>query len=254
MYIPLNWQIDRVLSVHRFARVWFSTRGASNEQFLPLLLRSINELLANPFRTLIPIWCPEFRFERCYFHVISRSSSRYYSKGEDQTFRLGFIFQRSNFERSSSEWERLTRLTRCFVSISFMRFAELGRNADDTLLLFPSGRRLETVATSRCFDAVYIIISLETPSFRLIRVHARPYKLAQATKSAPLIDSRLARDRSDHVSIFQIHISLPRGNYLATAGRSLSFENSNFQSFIDISFAKSSIFSRKMVESVVYAG
>lgn len=98
MYIPLNWQIDRVLSVHRFARVWFSTRGASNEQFLPLLLRSINKLLANPFRTLIPIWCPEFRFERCYFHVISRSSSRYYSKGEDQTFRLGFIFQRSNFE------------------------------------------------------------------------------------------------------------------------------------------------------------
>lgn len=102
--------------------------------------------------------------------------------------------------------------------------------------------------------AVYIIISLETPSFRLIRVHARPYKLVQATKSAPLIDSRLARDRSDHVSIFQIHISLPRGNYLATAGRSSSFENSNFQSFIDISFAKSSIFSRKMVKSVVYAG
>lgn len=254
MYIPLNWQIDRVLSVHRFARVWFSTRGASNEQFLPLLLRSINELLANPFRTLIPIWCPEFRFERCYFHVISRSSSRYYSKGEDQTFRLGFIFQRSNFEN----FEIIIRVREINTINTMFRFDFIHAVCRTWTIFYCYSQAdvvsKRTVATSRCFDAVYIIISLETPSFRLIRVHARPYKLAQATKSAPLIDSRLARDRSDHVSIFQIHISLPRGNYLATAGRSSSFENSNFQSFIDISFAKSSIFSRKMVESVVYAG
>lgn len=72
-----------------------------------------------------------------------------------------------------------------------------------------------------------IIISLETPSLCLIRGLTR----RAGDEKCPVIDSRLAQGSFQLVLIFEIHISLRRGNYLAAAGTTLGSQ-SDFQSFM----------------------
>lgn len=69
MYIPLNWQIDRVLPIGVFD---FPLVSASNEQFLPLFLLAINEPSDSTLQSNLMF--PIFIIEPYYFHVIPRSS------------------------------------------------------------------------------------------------------------------------------------------------------------------------------------
>lgn len=80
------------------------------------------------------------------------------------------------------------------------------------------------------------MISLETPSFCLIRARVRTNTHTHihtgvrraGDEKCPVIDSRLAQGSFQLVLIFEIHISLRRGNYLAAAGTT----QSDFQSFM----------------------
>lgn len=220
-----------VSRVFDFQRTGLRTSSSSLSSF------AVNELLATDFtliesrisfRTLL------FPARRAIIFAIFPQK-----KKMERSVGIGFIFQCWNLEdfESITARERLTRLAARSVSIS----SAIRRIRTQSHLYSQAD------IVSKRWQLHAVFTRYNNFSGDRIRVHASIQR-AQATKSAPLIDSRLARDRSDRVLIFQIHISLPRGNYPATAGRSSSFENSNFQSFI--SFSRSSIFSRKIVEHV----
>lgn len=153
---------------------------------------------------------------------------------------IGFIFQCWNLEdfESITARERLTRLAARSVSIS----SAIRRIRTQSHLYSQAD------IVSKRWQLHAIFTRYNNFSGDRIRVHANPYSARRRRKVR--LSSIRGLPGIGRVLIFQIHISLPRGNYPATAGRSSSFENSNFQSFIDISFSRSSIFSRKIVEHV----